>query len=176
MSTNVPPSASPASDAQPRRRFHPSTLWDTATKRVLWGIVLVIVVGVVLYCVGLTNGRGDLAAVRARYNEQVDAAQADAVSARSERDAAQVQLQVARARAMLYSASIALERRNFGTAQRLADDAADALRPAAGKAPGIDVGAVVDDLGKLNITVNPDVATQRATLIGLAERLGGPGA
>ena len=96
-----------------------------------------------------------------------------------ERDEALVQNAVLTAEAEAYRSAVALEARNFGTANDHLRAAAAALGaiPAEGDVPGLagEAAAAVREvqarLGAADLNVAVDVETQRAEVLGLAARL-----
>lgn len=96
-----------------------------------------------------------------------------------ERDEAVVRNAVLTAEAEAYRSAVALEARNFGTANDHLRAAAAALSaiPAEGDVPGLageaaaSVREVRDALGSTDLNVAVDVESQRADVLGLAARL-----
>jgi hypothetical protein len=138
-------------------------------RSVLWGGA-VFLAFIVFFAVGLSVGRrpvGDL-------TQRADRAETAAGDAEARADDLEARLHGQRALALLYQTMVDMDARNFGTAnERLTEvvaalDRADRTRLGADAA---ELEAIRDELAALDIRVATDLAGQRATLSGLAQRL-----
>lgn len=136
---------------------------------VVWagGVLLLILVS---FGAGFAVGRRPIGDLTRRME------QADTRTGETEAQAAELEarLHAHRALALLYQTIVDVDARNFGTANERLDEVVATLdrvdRERLG-ASGEELGAVRNELEGLDIRVAADLAGQRATLSGLAQRL-----
>ncbi|WP_222564268.1 hypothetical protein [Novilysobacter antarcticus] len=133
-----------------------------------------IVVAGVLYYVGLSQGRKELATQKLQYEQQIE--QGNQILGESKADLAKVQNRnyLMRARVDLYRTAVDLDQRNFGIANTRLHEAADALGQIQKDAGGIDlskVAALKQSIESNDFTVAADLENQRANVLDFAAQL-----
>ena len=136
-------------------------------KLYLIGAGVVVLLGAVLYFVGLQAGKTEVATQKAAFDVERNGLQSQITTANGERDAARERAALMEARGALYRAALDLDARNFGTANNNLKQAAAALQ-------GVQKPAVEPIRGQiaatdLNVAVN--LGDQRAKVLALAEQL-----
>lgn len=143
--------------------------------RLLIAAAVFLVVAFLLYWLGLSKGRGELASQKTSYEGQLKTAQSQTADAQAQLAAAQTQNQLMTARGLLYQAALALDQRNFGIAN---DDVAkagqtlDAAKPADAGVEGKLV-PLRQAVTATKINVAEDLDTQRSGLLNLASQVDG---
>ncbi len=143
--------------------------------RLLVAAAVFLVVAFVLYWLGLSKGRGELALQKTSYEGQLKTAQSQTADAQAQTATLQTQNQLMTARGLLYQGALALDQRNFGIAN---DDVAkagqtlDAAKPAEAGLEGKLVPLRQAVTGT-KINVAEDLDTQRSHLLDLASQLDG---
>ena len=133
----------------------------------LIGVLLVLILGAILYFVGLQAGKAQLAAQAAKFGVERNGLQSQITTAQSERDAALNRAFLNQARAALYRAAIDLDARNFGTANTHLQEAATALGPV--RSP--DTSALQQQISATDLNVAVNLSDQRKKVLGFAEQL-----
>ncbi len=143
-------------------------------KMILIGIAVALVLAAILYGVGLSQGRAQLAAQKTGYDGQIQTLQAQVDSDKKELAAAQNSTRLVQARASLYRTALDLEKRNFGTANTHLQESAAML----GQVQGGDMdmarlGALKENLAKTDINVATDLEGQRKQMLDFARQVEG---
>lgn len=141
---------------------------------VLIGAVVAVVVAVGLYFWGLHQGRGELEAQKAGYEQRISGMQADVTKAQAALAAADNRVQFLLARGGVYRTAVDLDERNFGTANTHLQQAAAHLGNVSGSAGGLDaqkIAALRAELSKTNINVATDLEAQRGKVLRFGQRL-----
>ncbi len=141
--------------------------------RLLIAAAVFLVVAFLLYWLGLSKGRGELAAQKTSYEGQIKTAQSQTAAAQAQLAVAQAQNQLMGARGLLYQAALALDQRNFGIASDDVTKAGTALDAAKPADPGAEAKLVTIRQAvtatKINVAENLD--TQRSGLLNLASQV-----
>lgn len=141
---------------------------------VIAGVALIVAIG--LYWAGLAKGRSQMAQQKSDYEAQLKTARDQTQAAQTQAATLQTQNHVMAARGLLYRAAVALDRRNFGTANDDVQKAQQALAAIKPGDPGIDGGrldAVRQAIGGTKIGVATDTGATHATIIDLATQADG---
>lgn len=155
-------------DTQPRSTYRISS---TAA---LIALGLAIVIGAGLYFGGLNQGRGDLAAQKTQYEQQIKAGKTALDQRQAELAGVRNHNHMMQARIDLYRTAIDLDERNFGIAnQRLREvtDALDQIKTADGGIDTAKVAALAKSIASSNINVATNLQQQRARILDFAARL-----
>ena len=141
-------------------------------KMILIGIAVALVLGAILYGVGLSQGRAQLAAQKTESDGQMQRLQAQEDSGKQELAAAQNRTRLIQAQVSLYRTALDLERRNFGTANTHLQESAATL----GEVQGSDLdmarlGALKENLAKTDINVVTDLEAQRKQMLDFARQV-----
>lgn len=144
-----------------------SATGNSKAKLYLIGAVVALLLGAILYFVGLQAGKAQLATQKATFDVERNGLQSKITTANGERDAARERAALMEARGALYRAAIDLDARNFGTANTHLKEAATAL--GAVQKPGIEPLRSQISATDLNVAVN--LADQRAKVLDLAGQL-----
>jgi hypothetical protein len=142
-------------------------------KRILIGIAAALVLAAILYGVGLSQGRAQLAAQKTGYDGQIQRLQAQVDVGKKELAAAQNGTRLVQARAGLYRTALDLERRNFGTANTHLQESAAMLGQVQGGG-NLDIarlGALKENLAKTDINVATDLEGQRKQMLDFARQV-----
>ena len=145
-----------------------------STRVMLIAAGIFIVIAAVLYYVGMTQGRRELAAQKTHYEQQLAQIDQSLNTTRDELAAVRNHNHLMQARVALYRTTIDLDQRNFGIASTRLHDAADALGQIRKDTGGIDlakIAALKDAIGASDFTVAADLETQRANVLGFATQL-----
>ena len=145
----------------------------TLITRLLIAAAIFLVVAFVLYWLGLSKGRGELAAQKTSYEGRLNTAQSQTAAAQAQAAALQTQNQLMTARGLLYQAALALDQRNFGIASddvTKAGQALDAAKPADAGLEGKLV-PIRQAVTATKINVAEDLDTQRSGLLNLASQV-----
>ncbi len=143
--------------------------------RLLIAAAVFLVVAFVLYWLGLSKGRGELAAQKTSDEGQIKTAQSQTAAAQASAAALQTQNQLMAARGLLYQAALALDQRNFGIASDdvvKASQTLDAAKPADAGVEGKLV-PIRQAVTGTKINVAEDLDTQRSGLLNLASQVDG---
>lgn len=152
----------------------PTSRAGNAAKRMLTGIVVVLLLIAAAYFVGLSKGKGQAAALKSASDTSVRAAQGETQKNQSELAAVQTRSRLILARSLLYRAAVSLDQRNFGTANDDVKKAAATLAPLQPADVGANAAAleaVRQALAAVNITVADDLETQRRALLDLTAQM-----
>ena len=136
-------------------------------KLYLIGALVVLILGAVLYFVGLQSGKAQLAAQEAKFGVERNGLQSQVKTAETERDAAKDRAALMESRGALYRTAIDLDARNFGTANEQLQRAASALA----RVKGSEAQALQSEIAATDLNVAVDLADQRARVLGFAEQL-----
>ena len=136
-------------------------------KLFLVGALVVLILGAVLYFVGLQSGRAQLSAQAAKFDVERNGLNSKVTTAETARDAALDRAAMMEARAALYRTAIDLDARNFGTANTHLKEAATALGRV--KIPDTSQLRSAIEATDLNVAVN--LGGQRTQVLGFAEQL-----
>ena len=136
-------------------------------KLYLIGAAVVLVLGAILYFVGLQSGKAQLATQKAKFGVERNGLQSQVKTAETARDAARDRSAMMETRAALYRTAIDLDERNFGTANDHLKEAATAL----GRVKTPDTSALVQEIGATDLNVAVDLSGQRTKVLGFAEQL-----
>lgn len=136
-------------------------------KLALFGVAVALVLGTILYFVGLKAGRAQLAAQEAKFGVERNGLQSKVTTAEAERDTARERTALMEARAALYRTAIDLESANFGTANSHLKEAASAL----GKVQKLDIELLRQQISATDINIAVNAGQQRAKVLGFAEQL-----
>lgn len=134
------------------------------TKRVIMYVAIAAVACLVVYFVGLYQGRSAVSEVRAELQQLQE--QQTAVQQQLAR--AQDMSRMRAAQALIYRAALDLDERNFGTANQRLQEAADVLGEAGMNA---ELQALQQDVAATNLEVAANLDAQRSNVVALAERL-----
>lgn len=141
---------------------------------VIAGVALLVALG--LYWAGLAHGRSQMAQQKSNYEAQLKSARDQTQAAQAQAAALQTQNRVMSARGLLYRAAVALDNRNFGTANDDIQKAQQALAPVQPGDPGVDAGrlnAFRKTLGATRIDVATDTGAAHAQIVDLAAQADG---
>ena len=136
-------------------------------KLILIGVVAVLVLGAILYFVGLQAGRAQLADQAAKFGVERNGLQSQVKTAETARDAARDRAAMMEARAAGYRTAIDLDARNFGTANTHLKEAGAALGRVT--KPGTESLRGEIEGTDLNVAVN--LSGQRAKVLDFADQL-----
>ena len=131
------------------------------------GAGVVLLLGAILYFVGLQAGKSQLAAQEAKFGVERNGLQSQLATANAERDAARSRASLMEARGALYRTAIDLDARNFGTANTHLSEAATALD----RVQSPDVSALAGEIKGTDLNVAVDLGGQRDKVIGFATQL-----
>ena len=140
---------------------------NNKVKLYLVGAVVLLVLGVILYFVGLMAGKAQLSAQAAKFGVERNGLQSQVTTAQAARDAALNRASLMEARAALYRTTIDLDARNFGTANSHLQEAATALSHV--KAP--DTAALQQEIKTTDLNVAVNLGDQRAKVLDFADQL-----
>lgn len=150
------------------------TLNFLTTKAIAVGVLVAIVLAIILYFIGVSQGRRQLDAQKTAHDQRIGAIEAELRGARSELAAASARRHVMEARAALYRTAVDLDQRNFGTANEHLQSAAQALGRIAERSGGVplqqieSLRALIDGT---DINVATDLHKQRAQVLEFAAQL-----
>ncbi|QOW20533.1 hypothetical protein INQ41_05845 [Lysobacter ciconiae] len=133
-----------------------------------------IVIAGVLYYVGLSQGRKELATQKVHYEQQIEQGNQTLGAAKADLAKVQNRNYLMRARVDLYRTAVDLDQRNFGIANTRLHEAADSLGQIQKDAGGIDLGGVAklkDAIESNDFTVAADLEGQRANVLDFAAQL-----
>lgn len=136
-------------------------------KLYLIGALVLLVLGAVLYFVGLQAGKAQLSAQAAKFGAERNGLQSQVKTAETARDDALNRLALTRARAALYRSAIDLDARNFGTANTHVQEAAASLA----QSKQADIELLQKEVAATDLNVAVDLAGQRKKVLGFAEQL-----
>ncbi len=136
-------------------------------KLYLIGALVVLILGAVLYFVGLQSGRAQLAAQEAKFGVERNGLQSQVKTAETERDAARDRAAMMETRAALYRTAIDLDARNFGTANTHLKEAAAAL----GRVANPDTSQLRGQIEATDLNVAVNLGEQRTQVLSFAEQL-----
>ena len=136
-------------------------------KLYLIGALVLLILGAVLYFVGLQAGKAQLAAQEADFGVERNSLKSQITTAQTERDAAKDRAALMETRAALYRTAIDLDARNFGTANQQLQGAATALA----RVQNPEVQGLQSEIAATDLNVAVDLADQRAKVLGYAEQL-----
>ena len=136
-------------------------------KLYLIGALVVLILGAVLYFVGLQAGKAQLAAQAAKFGVERNGLQSQLKTAETARDAARDRASMMEASALLYRSTIDLDARNFGTANQHLQSAASAL----GRAKGSDTAQLSGEIKATDLNVAVDLSQQREKVLDFATQL-----
>ena len=134
---------------------------------ILIGVAVVLVLGAVLYFVGLQSGRAQLAAQAAKFDVERNGLNSKVTTAETARDAALDRAAMMETRAALYRTAIDLDARNFGTANTHLKEAATAL----GRVKSPDTSQLRGEIEATDLNVAVNLGDQRTQVLGFAEQL-----
>ena len=133
----------------------------------LIGIAVVLILGAILYFVGLQAGRAQLGAQAAKFEVERNGLNSKVTTAQSERDAARDRAALMETRAALYRTAIDLDARNFGTANTHLKEAATAL----GRVKTPDTSQLRGEIEATDLNVAVNLGGQRAKVLSFADQL-----
>lgn len=139
---------------------------------VLGGTALALLI--LAYFFGWWNGRAQAAAIRSDYEQRLQTAQKETEGLRAELASTQTLNRLVLARGWLYRAAVALDRRNFGTANDYVRQAAETLQAIAPVEMSANAAALTrarEAVSSLNIQVAVDLEQQRRQLLDAAAQL-----
>ena len=136
-------------------------------KSYLIGAGIVLLLGAILYFVGLQSGKSQLASQKAAFDMERNGLQSKVTSAESERVVALNRAAMMEARAALYRTAIDLDARNFGTANTHLKEAASAL----GNVQHPGVAPLRDQISATDLNVAVNLGEQRVSVLNFAEQL-----
>jgi hypothetical protein len=142
-----------------------------ALLRLLIGAGIVLIVAIGLYWAGLARGRAQMAQQKSDDASQIKTARDQAQAAQSQAATLQTQNRVMASRGLLYLAAVALDRRNFGTANDDIQKAQQVLAALPAGVPGIDTArldALRRTLAATKIEVATDTGAAHTQIITLA--------
>ncbi|MEO6169432.1 MAG: hypothetical protein ABIO84_00595 [Lysobacter sp.] len=147
---------------------------ELSSKVILIALGIFVVVAAVLYYVGMTQGRKELAAQKTQYEQQLQ--QSTQALDKSGAELADVRNRnhLMHARVAIYQTAIDLDQRNFGVASDRLHEAADALGNIGSGSSGIDVAKVAtlkQTIETSDFTVAADLESQRARVLAFAAEL-----
>ena len=142
---------------------------SAGSKAKLYGIgaLVLLILGAVLYFVGLQAGKAQLSAQAAKFGVERNGLQSQLTTAEAARDAALDRASLQEARAALYRTTIDLDARNFGTANTHLRESATALSRV--KAP--DTAALQSQISATDLNVAVNLGGQRQKILGFANQL-----
>lgn len=135
--------------------------------RVFTVIVVLILLGIALYWVGLSQGKSQLEAERKNFNTQLEQTNSRLVSA-------EYNVRLNQARFLLCRTVLDLDQRNFGLANNHLKEAYAALGNINASMVGIDPGrfeALRKDIGATDISVAVNLEEQRGRVFTFSEQL-----
>jgi hypothetical protein len=135
--------------------------------RTLMGFGLAVLVAIVCYFAGATQGRGAMNAQKSAYEAQLQ-------SARTQLVAADSRAHLMAARGSVYRAAADLDSRNFGTADSDLQNAAKSLASVDAVSAGVDPTALAglqQEVAQVKIVVATNFADQHALIIELALKI-----
>ncbi len=143
--------------------------------RLLVAAAVFLVVAFVLYWLGLSKGRGELASQKTSYEGQLKTAKLQTADAQAQAATLQTQNHLMTARGLLYQGALALDQRNFGIANDDVAQAGQALDAAKPADPGAEakLGPLRQAVKDTKINVAEDLDTQRSHLLDLASQVDG---
>ena len=136
-------------------------------KLYLIGAAVILVLGAILYFVGLQSGRAQLDAQAAKFEVERNGLNSKVTTAETARDNALDRSAMMETRAALYRTAIDLDARNFGTANTRLKEAAAAL----GRVQTPDTSQLRSQIEATDLNVAVNLAGQRAQILGFAEQL-----
>ena len=136
-------------------------------KLYLIGALVVLILGAVLYFVGLQAGKAQLAAQQAKFGIERNGLQSQVKTAETERDDARDRSAMMEARAALYRSAIDLDARNFGTANEHLQEAATAL----GRVSKSGTEQLRGEISGTDLNVAVNLGDQRQKVLSFAEQL-----
>jgi len=136
-------------------------------KLYLIGAAVVLILGAILYFVGLQSGRAQLTAQEAKFGVERNGLQSQVKTAEIARDAARDRAAMMETRAALYRTAIDLDARNFGTANTHLKEAAAAL----GRVSNPDTAQLRGEIEATDLNVAVNLGDQRAQVLSFAEQL-----
>ena len=145
----------------------PATGAGNKAKLYLIGALVVLVLGAILYFVGLQSGRAQLATQAAKFEVERNGLNSKVTTAETARDAALDRAALMESRAALYRTTIDLDARNFGTANTHLKEAASAL----GRVKNPDTSKLRSAIEATDLNVAVNLGGQRATVLGFADQL-----
>lgn len=157
----------PVNDATPSTH-------QVSTTAMLIALGIAIVIGAGLYFGGLSQGRGELAAQKTHYEQQIQAGRTELGKRQAELAAVRNHNRLMQARVALYRTAIDLDQRNFGIANGRLQEASGALAQIKSGDGGIDTAKVAElraSIAATNINVATNLQQQRAQILDLAARL-----
>ncbi len=131
------------------------------------GALVVLILGAVLYFVGLQAGKAQVAALEAKFGVERNGLQSQVTTAETARDAALDRGAMMETRAALYRTAIDLDARNFGTANDRLKEAATAL----GRVKTPDTAPLRQEIEATDLNVAVDLGSQREKVLGFAQQL-----
>ncbi len=141
-------------------------------KKILIAIAAALVLAAILYGVGWSQGRAQLAAQKSGYDGQIQTLQAQLDTGKQELAAAQNRTRLVQARAGLYRVALDLERRNFGVANtHLQESAASLAEVQGGDFDTARLNALEESLAKTDINVATDLEGQRQQMLDFARQV-----
>ena len=140
---------------------------DNKIKTYLIGALVILVLGVILYFVGLMAGKAQLAAQEAKFGVERNGLQSQLKTAESARDAALDRSAMMETRAALYRTVTDLDARNFGTANQHLKEAATALA----SVKNSDTAALQQEISTTDLNVAVNLGDQIQKVLGFAEQL-----
>ncbi len=141
-------------------------------KKILIAVAAALLLGAILYGIGLSQGRAQLAAQKTGYDGQIQGLQAQVDVGKKELAAAQNRTRLVQARAGLYRTALDLEKRNFGTANtHLKESAATLGQVQGGDMDRARLGALKENLAKTDINVATDLEEQRKQMLDFARQV-----
>ena len=136
-------------------------------KSYLIGVLVALILGALLYFVGLQAGKAQLAAQAAKFGVERNGLQSQLETAQSARDAALDRASLNEARAALYRTTIDLDARNFGTANTHLQEAATAL----GRVKAPDTSQLQQQISATDLNVAVNLSGQRQKILSFATQL-----
>lgn len=136
-------------------------------KLILIGAAVVLVLGAILYFVGLQSGRAQLATQAAEFGVERNGLESKVKTAQTERDSARERAAMMEARAALYRTAIDLESANFGTANTHLKEAASALD----RVQKPNVEPLREQIKATDISIAVNAGQQRTKVLSFADQL-----
>lgn len=142
------------------------------SRKLLWIVVSIIVVGGICYGIGWWQGRVALTEARGQYESRITELQQQTVGLSAQLTEARQRALLMGARSDLYRAAADLDDRNFGLAEQSVNGAAKALAQVEELGPvSPELRSLREKLAGTDLTVAENLESQRATLLGLAGEL-----
>lgn len=145
----------------------PAKSAGSKAKLILIGVAVALVLGAILYFVGLQSGRAQLATQAAEFGVERNGLESKVKTAQTERDTARERAAMMEARAALYRTAIDLESANFGTANTHLKEAASALD----RVQKTNVEPLREQIKATDISIAINAGQQRTKVLGFADQL-----